>query len=105
MDTAIRVLQKIKIEAINLINETTKVLITKPNTKPDHLHSAYIDPNTIQASIHPFSHLKEEQLENNPVLKLKKAILIANTEQLQRTNQQLKNNINKQLSQDNDLQR
>ena len=105
MDTAIKVLQKIKIEAINLINETTKVLITTPNTKPDHLHSAYIDPNTIQASIHPFSHLKEEQLENNPVLKLKKAILIANTEQLQRTNQQLKNNINKQLSQDNDLQR
>ncbi len=105
MDTAIKVLQKIKIEAINLINETTKVLITTPNTKPDHLHSAYIDSNTIQASIHPFSHLKEEQLENNPVLKLKKAILIANTEQLQRTNQQLKNNINKQLSQDNDLQR
>ena len=105
MDTAIKVLQKIKIEAINLINETTKVLITTPNTKPDHLHSAYIDPNTIQASIHPFSHLKEEQLENNPVLKLKKAILIANTEQLQRTNQQLKNNINQQLSQDNDLQR
>ena len=69
------------------------------------MHSAYIDSNTIQASIHPFSHLKEEQLENNPVLKLKKAILIANTEQLQRTNQQLKNNINKQLSQDNDLQR
>lgn len=79
--------------------------VYKKCTKPDHLHSAYIDPNTIQASIHPFSHLKEEQLENNPVLKLKKAILIANTEQLQRTNQQLKNNINKQLSQDNDLQR
>lgn len=42
---------------------------------------------------------------NDPAIKLKKAILLATNEQLQRTNQQLKTNIIKQLGQDSDLQR
>ena len=108
MDTTTKVLQKIKTEATNFINQITQTL-TQPTqnqqSNPAPQHSAYLDPSSIERSDKPFDHRKELKLMNDPAIKLKKAILLATNEQLQRTNQQLKNNITKQLNQDNDLQR
>lgn len=108
MDTTTKVLQKIKTEATNFINQITQTL-TQPTqnqqSNPALQHSAYLDPSSIERSDKPFDHRKELKLMNDPAIKLKKAILLATNEQLQRTNQQLKNNITKQLNQDNDLQR
>ncbi len=108
MDTATKVLQKIKTEATKFINHITQTL-TQPTqnqqSNPTSQHSAYLDPSSIERSDKPFDHRKELKLMNDPAIKLKKAILLATNEQLQRTNQQLKNNITKQLNQDNDLQR
>ncbi|WCL70511.1 hypothetical protein MWLp12_pA0026 (plasmid) [Lactiplantibacillus plantarum] len=84
-DTVTKVLRRIKIDALSFINQP-----------PKHLQSAKIDPSTIQASKHPFDYKKELQLENNPIIKLKKAILMANNEQLQKANDQTKQSLNKQ---------
>ena len=108
MDTTTKVLQKIKTEATNFINQITQTL-TQPTqnqqSNPAPQHSAYLDPSSIERSDKPFDHRKELKLMNDPAIKLKKAILLATNEQLQRTNQQLKTNIIKQLGQDNDFQR
>lgn len=96
-DTVTKVLRRIKIDALSFINQITETLTTTTdNQPPKHLQSAKIDPSTIQASKHPFDYKKELQLENDPIIKLKKAILMANNEQLQKANDQTKQSLNKQ---------
>ena len=91
MDTVTEVLQKVKIEATKFIDHVVKILMT-PNTNqsPQNLQSRVIDPSSITASKIPIDHLKEKQLQNDPAVKLKQAILTANSEQLQKVDQQVK---------------
>ena len=104
MDTATKSLQKIKNKATEFIKQVTKTLTT-PSTKESNqpisnLHSAQLDTNSIQPSKHPFDYHKERQLENDPIIKLKKAILLANSQQLQKADKQIKNSITKQIDED-----
>ena len=104
MDTATKSLQKIKNKATEFIKQVTKTLTT-PSTKESNqpisnLHSAQLDTNSIRPSKHPFDHHKERQLENDPIIKLKKAILLANSQQLQQADKQIKNSITKQIDDD-----
>ena len=102
-------------EAKNIYKEVTKKYInetmrgnkisTTPSTKESNqpisnLHSAQLDTNSIRPSKHPFDHHKERQLENDPIIKLKKAILLANSQQLQQADKQIKNSITKQIDDD-----
>ena len=48
----------------------------------------------------PIDHLKEKQLQNDPAVKLKKAILSANSEQLQKVDQQVKQSLKQQVEDD-----
>ena len=91
MDTVTEVLQKVKIEATKFIDHVVKILMT-PNTNqsPQNLQSRVIDPSSITASKIPIDHLKEKQLQHDPAVKLKQAILTANSEQLQKVDQQVK---------------
>lgn len=105
MDTTIKVLQRIKVEATKFIDHVTSILIS-PNTNRSlaNLQSRKLDTLSITASKIPFDHHKKEQLQNDPAINLKKAILFANSKQLQQVNNQIRNSINKQLNQDDDLQ-
>src|SRR5699024_11095065 len=104
MDTATKSLQKIKNKATAFIKQVTKTLTT-PSTKESNqptsnLHSAQLDTNSIQHSKHPFHYHKERQLQNDPIIQLKKAILLANSQQLQKADKQIKNSITKQIDED-----
>lgn len=104
MDTATKSLQKIKNEAIEFIKQVTKTLTTPSakelNQSTSNLHSAKLDTNSIRPSKHPFDYHKEQQLENDPIIKLKKAILLANNQQLQQANKQIKKSTTKQIDDD-----
>src|SRR5699024_8824241 len=80
MDTVTEVLQKVKTEATKFIDHVVKILIA-PNgdQSPKNLQSRELDPSSITASDKPIDHLKEKQLQNDPAVKLKKAILSANS--------------------------
>lgn len=105
MDTVTEVLQKVKTEATKFIDHVVKILIApNGNQSPKNLQSRKLDLSSITASDKPIDHLKEKQLQNDPAVKLKKAILFANSKQLQHVNNQIRNSINKQLNQDDDLQ-
>lgn len=106
MDTATKTLQKIKTKALHFINQVTEILT--PNTdnlSSRNLQSRTLDPTSIQPSTHPMDHRKEEQLEKDPIVKLKKTILIANKKQLEQVNDQITQSLSKQVEEEDDLQR
>lgn len=101
MDTVTEVLQKVKTEATKFIDHVVKILIApNGNQSPKNLQSREIDPSSITASDKPIDHLKEKQLQNDPAVKLKKAILSANSEQLQKVDQQVKQSLKQQVEDD-----
>ena len=101
MDTVTEVLQKVKTEATKFIDHVVKILIA-PNgdQSPKNLQNRELDPSSITASDKPIDHLKEKQLQNDPAVKLKKAILSANSEQLQKVDQQVKQSLKQQVEDD-----
>ena len=91
MDTVTEVLQKVKTEATKFIDHVVKILIApNGNQSPKNLQSRKLDLSSITASDKPIDHLKEKQLQNDPAVKLKKAILSANNEKTQKVKQQVK---------------
>ena len=101
MDTVTEVLQKVKTEATKFIDHVVKILIApNGNQSPKNLQSRKLDLSSITASDKPIDHLKEKQLQNDPAVKLKKAILAANSEQLQKVDQQVKNSLKQQVEDD-----
>ncbi len=101
MDTVTEVLQKVKTEATKFIDHVVKILIaSNGNQSPKNLQSRELDPSSITASDKPIDHLKEKQLQNDPAVKLKKAILSANSEQLQKVDQQVKQSLKQQVEDD-----
>lgn len=105
MNTATKALQKIKDKATDFINQITQTLTTPTdNQQPKHLESRHLDFSTIRPSKHPFNYKREQQLQNDPIIKLKKAILMTNNEQLQKANQITKQSLNKQVEDTDDLQ-
>ena len=101
MDTVTEVLQKVKTEATKFIDHVVKILIApNGNQSPKNLQSRELDPSSITASDKPIDHLKEKQLQNDPAVKLKKAILSANSEQLQKVDQQVKQSLKQQVEDD-----
>ena len=98
-DEATKALQKVKTTAMSFINKITQTLLTptKPQ-EPSNLHeSRILDPSkAIRASNRSMDPQREERLANDPIIKLQKAILMANTEQLQKANQQTKESLKKQ---------
>lgn len=48
-------------------------------------------------SKHPIDHIKEQTLQNDPIIKLKKNILVASQEQLQQVTKQTKQSLQKQI--------
>lgn len=103
-DTVTKVLHKIKTDALSFINQITKTLTTPTeNQPPKQLHNHYLVLSSIKASKHPVNHQKERQLQKDPIIKLKRAILMANNEQLQKANKQTKQSLNKQV--DNEWER
>lgn len=105
MDTTTKVLRKIKDKATDFINQIAQTLTTPTdNQQPKHLESRYLDISTIRPSKHPFNYKREQQLQNDPIIKLKRAILMANNEQLQKANQITKQSLNKQVKDTDDLQ-
>ena len=107
---AAKALQKVKEEALKFVDQITKTLTTptNPNQPKPNLKSRYLDPSTIQASKHPFDYQREKQLmnklNNDPILKLQKAILFANQKQRQKATQQITNAMNKRLNKDDERQ-
>jgi hypothetical protein len=105
-DEATKALQKVKTTAMNFINKITRTLLTPTSPKsltPQHLQSRQLDlSKAVRASNHPMDYKKEKQLANDPIIKLQKAILMANTEQLQKANQQTKKALNKQVKNENE---
>lgn len=107
---AAKALQKVKEEALKFVDQITKTLTTptNPNQPKPNLKSRYLDPSTIQASKHPFDYQREKQLmnklNNDPILKLQKAILFANQKQSQKATQQITNAMNKRLNKDDERQ-
>ena len=98
MDTVTEVLQKVKTEATKFIDHVVKILIApNGNQSPKNLQSRKLDLSSIKASDKPIDHLKEKQLQNDPAVKLKKAILSANSEQLQKVDQQVKQSLKQQV--------
>ena len=51
----------------------------------------------IQASLHKPNTQKEIQLMNDPIIKLKRAVLTATTDQLQKANEKTKKSIKQQF--------
>ncbi|WP_316250194.1 coiled-coil domain-containing protein [Limosilactobacillus reuteri] len=108
MDTTTKVLQKIKTEATNFINQITQTL-TQPHQDqqstiiPTPQHSPYLDLLNIKSSDKPFNHRTEKKLMNDPGIKLKKAILFATNAQLQKTSQQTKQSLKKQAEDEYEL--
>ncbi|MQB66500.1 replication protein, partial [Lactobacillus reuteri] len=108
MDTTTKVLQKIKTEATNFINQITQTL-TQPHQDqqstiiPTPQHSPYLDLLNIKSSDKPFNHRTEKKLMNDPGIKLKKAILFATNDQLQKTSQQTKQSLKKQAEDEYEL--
>lgn len=100
IDTTTKVLQKVKTEALDFIKQITKTLIQPTKSqedKPIPQHSAGIDPSSIQKSNKPINHRQERKLEQDPIIQLKKALLLANHEQLQKADQQIKQSTSKQV--------
>ena len=98
-DEATKALQKVKTTAMNFINKITQTLLTPTNPQePSNLHeSRILDPDkAVRASNRPRDPKKEERLINDPIINLKKAILMANTEQLQTANQHPQESLKKQ---------
>ena len=106
MDTTTKVLQKIKTEATNFINQITQTL-TQPTqnqqSNPTPQYNAHLDTSSIKESDKPFDHRKEQKLMNDPIIKLKKAILFATNDQLQKTSQQTKQSLKKQTEDEYEL--
>ena len=106
MDTTTKVLQKIKTEATNFINQITQTL-TQPTqnqqSNPTSQHSPSLDLSNIKSSDKPFDYRKEQKLMNDPIIKLKKAILFATNDQLQKTSQQTKQSLKKQAEDEYEL--
>lgn len=106
MDTTTKVLQKIKTEATNFINQITQAL-TQPTqnqqSNPTSQHSPSLDLSNIKSSDKPFDYRKEQKLMNDPIIKLKKAILFATNDQLQKTSQQTKQSLKKQAEDEYEL--
>ncbi|CUR42206.1 Exonuclease SbcC [Limosilactobacillus reuteri] len=98
IDVTTQVLQKIKTTATNFINQVTKSLLPPVNPKkPIQLQSSYVDFSKIQASLHKPNAQKEIQLMNDPIIKLKRAVLTATTDQLQKANEKTKKSIKQQF--------
>ncbi|MEK1382982.1 hypothetical protein HCZ01_08600 [Limosilactobacillus fermentum] len=95
MDTAVKVLQKLKTKALDIIDQTTRLLT--PPTTSNKLHNTQFISGTIQVSKHPIDHIKEQTLQNDPIIKLKKNILVASQEQLQQVTKQTKQSLQKQI--------
>lgn len=98
LDVTTQVLQKIKTTATNFINQVTKSLLPPINPKkPTQLQSSYVDFSKIQASSHKPNAQKEIQLMNAPIIKLKRALLSATTDQLQKTKEQTQKSLKQQV--------
>ncbi|MHC3514577.1 replication protein (plasmid) [Limosilactobacillus reuteri] len=98
LDVTTQVLQKIKTTATNFINQVTKSLLPPVNPKKTiQLQSSYVDFSKIQASLHKPNAQKEIQLMNDPIIKLKRALLSATTDQLQKTKEQTQKSLKQQV--------
>lgn len=98
LDVTTQVLQKIKTTATNFINQVTKTLLPPINPqKPTQLQNSYVDFSSIQASTQKPNAQKEIRLMNDPIIKLKRAVLTATTEQLQKANEQTKKSLKQQV--------
>lgn len=98
IDVTTQVLQKIKTTATNFINQVTKSLLPPVNPKkPIQLQSSYVDFSKIQASLHKPNAQKEIQLMNDPIIKLKRALLSVTTDQLQKTKEQTQKSLKQQV--------
>lgn len=101
MNTATEVLQKVKTEATKFIDHVVKILMAPDtNQSPQNLQSRKIDTSSITASTRKVDHIKEKQLQNNPAVKLKQAILSANDEQRRKIDQQVKQSLKQQVEDD-----
>lgn len=101
MDTVTEVLQKVKTEATKFIDHVVKILIApNGNQSPKNLQSRKLDLSSITASDKPIDHLKEKQLQNDPAVKLKRAILFANDKQRQKVDKQVKQSLKQQVEDD-----
>ncbi len=101
MNTATEVLQKVKTEATKFIDQVVKILMAPDtNQSPQNLQSRKIDTSSITASTRRVDHIKEKQLQNNPAVKLKQAILSANDEQRRKIDQQVKQSLKQQVEDD-----
>ena len=101
MNTATEVLQKVKTEATKFIDHVVKILMAPDtNQSPQNLQSRKIDTSSITASTRRVDHIKEKQLQNNPAVKLKQAILSANDEQRRKIDQQVKQSLKQQVEDD-----
>lgn len=99
LDVTTQVLQKIKTTATNFINQVTKTLLPPINPqKPTQLQTGYVDFSSIQASTQKPNAKKEIQLMNDPIIKLKRAVLTATTDQLQKANEQTKKSLKQQVN-------
>lgn len=99
LNVTTQVLQKIKTTATNFINQVTKTLLPPINPqKPTQLQTGYVDFSSIQASTQKPNAKKEIQLMNDPIIKLKRAVLTATTDQLQKANEQTKKSLKQQVN-------
>lgn len=99
LNVTTQVLQKIKTPATNFINQVTKTLLPPINPqKPTQLQTGYVDFSSIQASTQKPNAKKEIQLMNDPIIKLKRAVLTATTDQLQKANEQTKKSLKQQVN-------
>ena len=98
LDVTTQVLQKIKTTATNFINQVTKTLLPPINPqKPTQLQNGYVDFSKNQASSHKPNAQKEIQLITDPIIKLKRALLSATSDQLQKVNEQTKKSTKQQI--------
>ena len=90
--------KKVKTTATNFINQVTKTLLPPINLqKPTQLQNGYVDFSKIQVSSHKPNVQKEIQLINDPIIKLKRALLSATSDQLQKVNEQTKKSTKQQI--------
>lgn len=76
----------------------TKTLLPPINPqKPTQLQNGYVDFLKIQVSSHKPNVQKEIQLINDPIIKLKRALLSATSDQLQKVNEQTKKSTKQQI--------
>lgn len=97
LDVTTQVLQKIKTTATNFISQVTKTLLPPSNPETIESKNRKLDPSSISQSLYKPDVKKEIQLMNDPIIKLKRALLSATTDQLQKAKEQTKESLKQQV--------